>query len=248
MPVGAAELGWRRVLWLTCALALVFMVPDAISSVPARAQSAGDTSTLLALINQDRASAGDSPVSLNSALSAIAQSWAAHMAAATRISQNPAFPGDVPAANALGENVGCGPTATAVHNAFVASPPHQAVMIDRSYRVVGIGTAPSAVGLMVVEDFADTAGSAVAPPATHAAPPPAPATAAPVKPQVVTVSPKPAATHAQPASPAPPPPPPPPPPAPPPPPPSPAPPMIDVALYSRMLQWEQWQAVTGLGS
>ncbi|HWD09978.1 MAG TPA: CAP domain-containing protein [Actinomycetota bacterium] len=249
MPVGAAHLGWRRVRWIALALALALMLPEAILSLPAHAQTSGDAPALLAMINQDRASAGESPVSLNGTLTAIAQGWAGAMAAAQRISQNPAFPGDVLAANAAGENVGVGPTASAVHDAFVASPPHQAVMTDSSYRIVGIATAPSPVGLMVVEDFADTVGSASLPlpaPATHAAPPPA-AQTAPAKPKTSTPGPAsapPAARQAvaqalpatvQAAA--------------PPPAPSPRPaPTIDVALYSRMLQWEQWQAVSGLGS
>jgi hypothetical protein len=252
MPVGAVGLpGRRKFLWLACALAAACVGALVIPGQPARGAS-GDVGTLLSLINQDRASAGDAPVSLNAMLDAIAQSQAQSMALAGRIFQNPSFPGDVPDANAAGENVGVGPTVSEVHAAFVASPPHQEVMVNPVYREVGIGLAPSAAGLMVVEDFVDhTAGAAVpAPAATTAAPPPpvtVPHTAAPARPASAVpaaTAPKVTVTHAAAAAPSTPPAPTPS-VAPPPPPPPPPPPSIDVALYSRMLQWEQWQASGG---
>jgi hypothetical protein len=248
MPVGAVPLPRRRTFpWLACALAAACVGALVIPGQPARGAS-GDVGTLLSLINQDRASAGDAPVSLNATLDAIAQSQAQSMAQAGRIFQNPAFPGDVPDANAAGENVGVGPTVAEVHAAFVASPPHQAVMVNPVYREVGIGIAPSAAGLMVAEEFVDhTAGAAVpAPAATTAAPPPpvtVPHPAAPPRAVPAAAAPKMTVTHAAAVAPSTP-------PAPtpsvaPPPPPPPPPPSIDVALYSRMLQWEQWQASGG---
>lgn len=188
----------------------------------------GDAATLVRLINQDRAAHHLAPVSLSAGLSTIAQDQAVKMANEGRIFQNPLFPSDVPSANAGGENVGYAPTAAQVESAFEASPEHQVIITNGVYTLVGIGLQSSPLGLMVVEDFVDHL-------ATVAPPPPPPA------PKLAVVA----------ARPAPPPPPPPPPPAPavttapPPPPPPPPPPTIDVALYSRMLQWEAWQASDG---
>jgi len=233
---------WCRALGLV-ALALV-----ALPLLPATGQASG-VSQLLDLVNQDRAAHGASPVALSSTLNNVAQQQANAMASAGRIFQNAAFPGDVPAANSAGENVGYGPDVVTVHNAFVASPEHQVIIVDNKYRYVGIALTNSPVGLMVVEEFVDSVGGlsvATSGPATPASlespakPAPAAAAAAPPPPPP---PPAPKTASAPPA--APPSPPPPPvaaaaaPPAPPPPPP-PAP-TLDTALYSRMLQWEQWQ-------
>ena len=189
------------------------------------------TSSLVALINQDRSDHGLGAVSLNGTLSTIAQAQAEAMAAAGRIFQNPAFPADVPDANAAGENVGYGATPDSINAAFVASPEHQANMVNPAYREVGIGSAPSPIGLMVVEDFADQTGSAPVPAPPRQEPSPAPPLPKPA-PKPVTVAPvtAPAPVVSTPST---------------PPPPPPPPPTIDVALYSRMLQWAQWQATDG---
>jgi hypothetical protein len=213
---------------------------------PASGQAA-PIARLLDLINQDRAQHGLGPVSLSGPLSAIAQSQANAMAGARRIFQNPAFPGDVPAANAAGENVGYGPDVDTVHNAFVASPEHQVIIVGPDYRVVGIAVASSPNGLMVVENFVDTAGAAIVPPP----PPPPPVQKPPPPPKPVVFVPAPAAVPAALAKPAPAAPAPVPVAAPAPAPtptpsplPSPPPPAFDMALYTRMLQWDQWQTGT----
>ena len=236
------------------ALGLVAMALVALPLLPATGQASG-VSQLLDLVNQDRAAHGASPVALSSTLNNIAQQQANGMASAGRIFQNSAFPGDVPAANSAGENVGYGPDVVTVHNAFVASPEHQVIIVDNKYRYVGIALANSPVGLMVVEEFVDTVGglsvatSGPSTPASLESPAkPAPAPAAPVPPPASPPqAPKPA--PAPPAAPPSPPPPPPvaaaaAPPAPAPPPPPPPPPTLDTALYSRMLQWEQWQTAS----
>lgn len=271
MPVGSRRprnddsgriRGCRRGTTWICATAIACAVGVAAPVLPALGAlkaTVSDDATLLTLINQDRISGGLGAVTINGPLSAIAQTQAEAMASSGRLYQNPDFPADVPAANAAGENVGYGATAAQVEAAFVASPPHQAVLMDPAYRLVGIGTAPSSLGLMVVEEFVDTVGSLSAPAAPAApaqTPAPAPVVAitkAPLPPveSVPAVKPaaKPVAAPAvqapvQKPSPSPSPPPPPPPPpapvaAPPPPPP---PPTINIALYSYMLGWEQWQS------
>ena len=149
----------RRNVWCwalsLASLASVFSaVSVAVPLTPASGQAA-PVARLLDLINQDRAQHGLGTVSLSGPLSAIAQSQANAMAGARRIFQNPAFPGDVPAANSAGENVGYGPDVDTVHNAFVASPEHQVIIVGPDYRVVGIAVASSPIGLMVVENFVE---------------------------------------------------------------------------------------------
>jgi hypothetical protein len=240
---------WCRALGSACLTSLVFVTTVAVPPTPASGQAA-PVAHLLELINQDRAQHGAGPVALNASLNAIAQGQANTMAGARRIFQNPAFPGNVPAANASGENVGYGPDVDSVHNAFVASPEHQVIIVGSAYRLVGLAIASSPIGLMVVENFVDTAGGGIVappppPPVWKAPSPPKPAAvvhaaavpAAPVPPAPAPDAPK--APASAPA--AAPPPPPPPPPAPP------TPPTFDMALYARMLQWDQWQTGTSAG-
>src|SRR5437879_3307790 len=158
---------WCRALGSACLTSLVFVTTVAVPPTPASGQAA-PVAHLLDLINQDRAQHGLGAVALDGSLNAIAQGQANVMAGARRIFQNAAFPGNVPAANAAGENVGYGPDVDNVHNAFVASPEHQVIIVGSAYRLVGLALASSPVGLMVVENFVDTAGGGVV------APPPPP--------------------------------------------------------------------------
>jgi hypothetical protein len=236
---------WCRALGSACLTSLVFATTVAVPLPSASAQAA-PVGHLLDLINQDRAQQGVEPVALNAGLNAIAQGQANAMAGARRIYQNPAFPGNVPGANATGENVGYGPDIDSVHRAFVASPEHQVIIVGSAYRLVGLGVASSPIGLMVVENFVDTTGGGVvaplplppvwkapSPPKTVAAVHAAAAPAAPVPPAPAPPVSAPATAAA-------------PPPSPPAPPPPPAP-TFDMALYARMLQWDQWQTGTSAG-
>jgi hypothetical protein len=243
---------WCQALGLACLTSFAFVTSVVLPLTPASGDAA-PVAHLLDLVNQDRAQHSLGPVALSPGLSAIAQVQANAMAAARRIYQNPAFPGNVPAAGASGENVGYGPDVDRVHAAFVASPEHQVIIVGSAYRYVGIAVASSPVGLMVVENFVDTPGKLAPPPppppppapAPHppvwkAPPPPQPAAvvhAAAVPAVPVQPAPPPAA-QAAPASVAPA-------AAPPPPPP---PPTFDVALYARMLRWDLWQTSTTAGN
>ena len=100
---------WCWALGSACLASLVFVASVAVPLTPASGQAA-PVAHLLDLINRDRAQHGVEPVALNASLNAIAQGQANTMAGARRIFQNPAFPGNVPAANASGENVGYGRT------------------------------------------------------------------------------------------------------------------------------------------
>jgi hypothetical protein len=114
------------------------------------------------------------------------------------------------------------------------------IIVGSSYRFVGIAVASSPIGLMVVENFVDTPGKLAAPPPPPVwkAPPPTPvavvqAAAAPAAPVQPAAAPRAPASVVPAAAP---------PPAPPPPP------TFDVALYTRMLRWDQWQTSTSAGN
>ena len=121
---------------------------------PALADSGADAATTLGDVNQLRTSLGLAPLVLDPTLVAMAQGWSAAMAGADHLSHNPNLVADAPVGwQALGENVGDGGDATSVFNAFVASPPHHAALVNPAYTRVGIGAASGDGLVWITVDF-----------------------------------------------------------------------------------------------
>lgn len=175
---------------------------------------------LVSATNSLRAGKGLPALATNGNLTAKAQSWASHMAAAGSISHSNLPSGISEPWSRLGENVGMGPNLCAIHQALVNSPPHYANLTDPGFRYVGVGVVSSNGTLYVAEEFMQLASQ------------PAPST-----PAAATGTPPSSARRTHATAPAPvaaPAPPPPPPPAPPPPPPPPPPPASLVRAISRL--------------
>jgi hypothetical protein len=153
--------------------------------VPASAANAGAESCFVSAINAARSSAGVAPVGTNGDLLGVARVWSGTMATAGHIFHNTAIANLAPSTwESLGENVGVGPTCTAISQAFMNSPEHRRNILDPSYSSVGVGVVDAAGGVMyVTEDFMGTGGPSAqiahAPAPVKAAPAPAPAKAAP---------------------------------------------------------------------
>lgn len=199
----------RRILQLLLA-AMVAALPLVAGVAPARADNAG---TLLGLVNSLRRVHGAAPLSYDANLTATAQQWSAHMAAAGVLSHNPSYgSGVAPGWTKLGENVGEGGDLMAIFNALVASPFHFANMVDPSFNLTGIAVAVgSGNTLWVTEDFEARPGATPVitapptPPATHTPAPPVnttrPATTAPpAHPAATTTAPIVAPTTAAPTT------------------------------------------------
>lgn len=129
-------------------LVLVAAVTVAITgfAVPAHA---GPEGTLVARINASRAAAGLAPVESYWDLTDDARSHAARMSEAGAIQHNPALGGVTGVWQALGENVGVGDDANALHDAFMASPSHRANILG-DYNYVGVGAVTAGDGLIWV--------------------------------------------------------------------------------------------------
>jgi uncharacterized protein YkwD len=158
-----------------------------------------DAAAFLADTNQLRASKGVGSLSMDNQLVAIAMGWSQHMMEAGTLSHNPNLANAV-AENwtKLGENVGFGPSVSAIHTAFVNSPHHYANLVDPAFQFVGIAIAYGSDGrLWVTEDFMQLAGPPpttvvvpTQPPSSQPPPPPPPpATAPPVTAPPVTAPP-----------------------------------------------------------
>lgn len=128
----------------------------------ASSAAASDAGTFVSSINAARRSAGLSALSSSSALSAVARSWAASMAAAQHLAHNPRLTSQVSSWRLLGENVGTGGSATAIHRAFMGSPAHRANILSSRYSQVGVGVVSGGGQLWVVEVFRLPTGATAA--------------------------------------------------------------------------------------
>lgn len=172
--------------------------------VPASAAPGDEESCFVSAINSARASAGVPSLSGQNDLLRIATSWSQTMADAGHIFHNPNLANLVPSNwQAIGENVGVGPTCDSIAQAFMNSPEHKRNILDSAYTTVGVGVVDSADGTVwVTEDFMGT-GSAPAPVVLHNPAPapvasvPAPKVTIPAPNAVVPVA---APTHAEPVA------------------------------------------------
>lgn len=187
----------RRLLQLII-VATAVALPVGGLATPARADNAG---TVLSLVNQLRAAHGAGPLYADPGLTAVAQQWSAHMAAAGSLSHNPNVASGAGGGwTKLGENIGAGGSVASVFNALVNSPFHYANMVDPTYNLTGIGVVPGAGGtLWITEDFEAKPGAT--PATTPTTKPPTPAVARPPVTGTTAKSPTPATT-ASPAAPA----------------------------------------------
>ncbi|MGN6300042.1 MAG: CAP domain-containing protein [Angustibacter sp.] len=127
--------------------------------VGASSAAASDAGTFVSSINSARRAAGLAPLSSSGTLTSVARSWAASMAASHQLAHNPRLTSQVSGWKVLGENVGTGGSATAIHSAFMASAPHRANILSSRYSQVGVGVATGGGQLWVVEVFRLPAGA-----------------------------------------------------------------------------------------
>ncbi|MFS4093020.1 CAP domain-containing protein [Streptomyces sp. AF1A] len=135
--------------------------PKAAPSSPkATATASGVTARIVQLVNSERAKAGCSALTLNSALTKAAQAHSADMAAHQNMSHtgsDGSSPGDrITAAgyawSSYGENVAYGyATPEDVMAGWMASPGHRANILNCSFKEIGVGYAPQ--GNYWTQDF-----------------------------------------------------------------------------------------------
>ena len=159
-------------------LLLVAAVLLLFGGVAARAEAVDAEGAFVARIAQERAAQGLPGLPVASDLQAVARRHAHRMADQGTKFHNPNLGSEVDNWLLLAENVGFGPTVEDLHQAFMASAPHRANILNGDVTQVGIGAVHAGDGrLYVVQVFRLPAGSAPAarPPTTT----PPPATAAP---------------------------------------------------------------------
>ena len=140
--------------------ALVFTVS---SPFPKANALTSDEGSLLSYTNASRAQYGKAKLTLSSDLVSVARKHSAEMASKGAIYHNSSLGSDVDNWRKVGENVGRGPSAKAVHQAFMGSSSHRTHILDGAYDRVGVGTVWKGSTLYVTVIFVDSVGSSSAP-------------------------------------------------------------------------------------
>src|SRR4051794_3941499 len=111
-------------------------------------------SQFIAKLNAARQANGQSPYAVLYDLTAVARSQSAAMASRQSLYHNPSLTTAVHSWQAVGENVGEGPTVSAIHTAFMNSPEHRANILDHDFTQVGVGVSVDKNGIIwVTVDF-----------------------------------------------------------------------------------------------
>jgi hypothetical protein len=181
-----------RLVGLTAVVILTALVTPAGIGAAAPSQPALDDveAAFTAAVNRERAGRGLGPYRLVTDLVAVARQHAAQMAGQHRLYHNPRLRSQVRDWEAVGENVGRGPSVDVIHRAFMDSPGHRRGLLNRRFSEVGVGVARSGADIWVVEVFRRPAlpvGAVRGRPPT--APPAGPPTAPPPLPSVTDSAP-----------------------------------------------------------
>jgi uncharacterized protein YkwD len=128
----------------------------ALVIAPTSAFAANSTmeSQFVAKVNAARESAGLRPYTVASDLISVARNHSAQMASRQSLYHNPNLTSDVQNWQAVGENVGEGPTVSDIHVAFMNSPEHRSNILDHDFTQIGVGVSVDSNGtIWVTEDF-----------------------------------------------------------------------------------------------
>jgi hypothetical protein len=114
----------------------------------------------VAKTNAARTASGLRPYVVASDLTSVAREHSNQMAAKQSLYHNPSLTSDVQNWQAVGENVGEGPTVSDIHTAFMNSPEHRSNILDHDFTQIGVGVTVDSNGIVwVTEDFRQPMGS-----------------------------------------------------------------------------------------
>jgi len=135
-------------------LGATFAVLPAGTAQASTAGAASAEAAFLSNTNAARAANGLARYSVSSELVSVARAHSRAMASSQTLYHNPALTTAITNWEAVGENVGDGPTESDLQTAFMQSPEHRANILDRDFTQVGIGVTVDSHGTVwVTEDF-----------------------------------------------------------------------------------------------
>jgi hypothetical protein len=135
------------------AIAATSLIAVVLAGFGAVASTSSAEDSFVSRINSERTSRGLRAVTVASDLVYIARSWSAQMASDGAISHDPNLPNEVSNWSQLGDNVGRGPSVSTIHDAFMNSSAHRAIILDPAFTHVGVGVVSSGDRLYVTEIF-----------------------------------------------------------------------------------------------
>lgn len=159
MPVATTRHA-RTALAVLLALFVTLVVP----TVPAHAGAdAGAESEFVQAINRERASQGLPALSVSGDLVSVARRHSVRMADDGGIYHNSNLPNEVSGWQKLGENVGRGPSVSAIHSGFMSSSSHRANILDSEFTQVGVGVEKRGAEIWVTQVFRRPSGASSQP-------------------------------------------------------------------------------------
>src|SRR3954451_4821392 len=138
------------------------------------AEASGGAGEFVSLTNSARSNHGVSRLAVSSDLSSVAQRQAQRMADKGELFHNPKLSSEVHNWQKIGENVGYGPDALSIHNAFMHSAGHRANILDSDFRQIGVGVVVKNGVVWVSEVFRQPEGAVATPSPTKPKPKPKP--------------------------------------------------------------------------
>lgn len=143
----------RASVW--CALLLVIAI--ALVVVPAPSAQAADNTVLeadvVALVNIERARHGLPRLQVRDELRDVAQQHSLRMAEQGRLHHNPAFSREIRNWGVVAENVGVGPSVSAIHRALMNSEGHRANILNQRVTEIGIGVTIANGRVWITQNF-----------------------------------------------------------------------------------------------
>lgn len=121
------------------ALLLAALLVPLVARPADAAVDGGAEARFVQLVNQARAHAGLSALTVASDLVTVARRHSARMADSDSLHHNPNLADEVTGWQSLGENVGRGPTVDSIHQALMDSPGHRANILSSRFTQIGVG-------------------------------------------------------------------------------------------------------------
>ena len=134
-------------------VATTSLVAVVLAGFGAVASTSSSEDSFVSRINAERTSRGLRAVTVASDLVYVARSWSAQMASDGAISHDPNLPNEVSNWSQLGDNVGRGASVSSIHDAFMNSSAHRAIILDPAFTHVGVGVVDAGDRLYVTEIF-----------------------------------------------------------------------------------------------
>jgi uncharacterized protein YkwD len=159
----------RRVVMPLLATAVMTASAGVVAAVAAPTAAYAEStysmeSQFIAKMNAARQANGQSPYAVASDLTSVARQHSQSMSSKQSLYHNPSLTSDVHNWQAVGENVGEGPSVSDIHSAFMNSPEHRANILDHDFTQVGVGVSVDKNGIIwVTEDFRQPMSTTSAP-------------------------------------------------------------------------------------